>query len=57
MKKVYRIKNKYTGDIFYTYNFEDITEVDGIKFIRVFHENQPERTFLVNRDAFIFLTT
>jgi hypothetical protein len=56
MKKVYKIKNKYTGDIFCTHNFEDITEVNGIKFIRVFHEEHPERTFLVNRDAFEFLT-
>ncbi len=56
MNTVIRLKNKYTGDIFYTHNLDDIIEVNGIKFVRVFHENRPERTFLVNRDAFDILT-
>jgi hypothetical protein len=56
MKKVIKLKNKYTGDIFCTYNFDEIVEVNGIKFIRVFHESYPERNFLVNRDAFDILT-
>ena len=56
MKKVIKLKNKYTGDIFCTHNFDEIVEVNGIKFIRVFHESHPERNFLVNRDAFDILT-
>lgn len=56
MNKVIKIKNKYTGDIFCTHNFDDIKELDGIKFILAFHEEQPERTFLVNRESFEILT-
>ena len=56
MNRVIKLKNKYTGDIFCTHNFDDITELNGMKFVRVFHEEQPERTFLVNRDAFEILT-
>jgi hypothetical protein len=56
MNTVIKLKNKYTGDIFCTYNLDDITEVNGIKFVRVFHEKHPQRTFLVNRDAFDILT-
>jgi hypothetical protein len=56
MQKVTKLKNKYTGDIFCTNDFNEIAEQNGIKFVRVFHENHPDRTFLVNRDAFEILT-
>jgi hypothetical protein len=34
----------------------DISESNGMTFIRVFKEDHPERTFLVNREAFKILT-
>lgn len=52
MNKVIKLKNKYTGDVFCTHDIDVIVEVGELKFVRVFHEKQPERTFLVNRDAF-----
>lgn len=47
-----KLKNKYTGEIVYTENPNDISERDGIKFIRVYNADNLYRSFLVNREAF-----
>lgn len=47
-----KLVNVYTGDVVLTKNYNDIKESDGKKFITAFYENNPNRTFLVNRDAY-----
>jgi hypothetical protein len=59
MKKVkdsIKLKNTFTGDIVICRDITDISESNGMTFIRVFKEDHPERTFLVNREAFKILT-
>jgi len=51
-RKAVKLKNRYTGDIFLTEDYNDVKEINGDKFIKVFHEESPSRTFLVNREAF-----
>lgn len=51
-EKVVKLKNRYTGDIVYTNSYNEIQETNGVKFIKVFSENNPSRNFLVNREAF-----
>lgn len=52
-QKLVILKNIYTKDIFYTLNYHNVEMVqDNIEFIRVFKPENPERTFLVNRQSF-----
>jgi hypothetical protein len=55
-KTLVELKNTFTGDIVICRDVMDISESNGMKFIRVFKEDHPERTFLVNREAFKILT-
>ena len=55
MEKELKLKNKYTGDIVHTKNYDLIEEVNGQKFIKVFDPVNPNRFFLVNREAFVIL--
>lgn len=51
--KLVILKNIYTKDIFHTLNYYTVEMVqDNIEFIRVFKPENPERTFLVNRQSF-----
>ena len=50
--KIIKLKNKYTGEMILTRNINDVTISDGIKLIRAFFEFNPQRTFLVNVDAY-----
>jgi hypothetical protein len=47
-----RLKNRYTGDFVFTKEYDNIYEQGGMKFIRVYNEKNPERTYMANRDAF-----
>jgi hypothetical protein len=47
-----KLKNKYTGDIVFTLDYDKYLEHFGHKLIDVFYENYPRRLFKVNRDAF-----
>jgi hypothetical protein len=47
-----KLKNIYTGDVVYCKNIEETTLVEEKAFIRVYSEDNPQRTFLVNRAAF-----
>ncbi len=47
-----KLKNKYTGDIVFTLEYDKYLEHFGHKLIDVFYENYPRRLFKVNRDAF-----
>lgn len=50
--KLLRLKNVYTGEVVICEDINDVTEGNGIVFIRVFKEEYPHRTFLVNKEAF-----
>jgi hypothetical protein len=54
-ENIVRLKNKYSGLIVFTKNYDDVNKYGDYKFIRVFEENNPERTYLANRDAFEIL--
>ena len=51
-ENVVRLKNRYTGDIVFTKAYDKVEEQGGMKFIRVYNEKSPERTYMANRDAF-----
>jgi len=48
-----KLKNIYNGDIVYTKEYDKVKESEGIKFIRVYNNNNPQRLFLVNREAYV----
>ena len=50
-----KLKNIYTGEVVFCSNLNETTESDGKVFVRVFKEDNTQRTFLVNREAFIIL--
>ena len=53
--KIVKLKNIYTGEIILCRDLKDTTEGDGKVFVKVFKEENPQRTFLVNREAFTVL--
>lgn len=55
--KLLKLKNVYTGEIVLCEDLRDITEGDGKIFVKVFKEENPNRTFLVNREAFTVQNT
>ncbi len=50
-KKI-RLVNKYTKEIVYTRDYDNVVKEGVNEFIQVFNENNPQRTYLVNREAF-----
>lgn len=50
--KLIKLKNKYSNEIVFTRNYNEVVKENNMEFIRVYNENNPQRTFLVNRDAF-----
>ena len=55
-KKIMKLKNLYSGDIVFTEDINDIRRVNEIEFIEVFNEENPQRKYLVNKNAFIPVT-
>lgn len=55
MKSV-KLKNVYTGEVVFCNDLNETTEADNKVFVRVFKEENPQRNFLVNREAFTILT-
>jgi len=53
--KIVKLKNIYTGEIILCRDLKDTTEGDGKVFVKVFKEENPQRTFLVNREGFTVL--
>lgn len=51
-QKEVKLKNKYNGDIVFTKAYNEIREENGIKFIQVYNQTNPNRVYLVNREAF-----
>lgn len=54
-KPVAKLKNLFSGDIVYCDNLKEIQKNDNIEFIKVYRQENPQRTFLVNKDAFILM--
>jgi len=50
-----RLKNRYTGVVVFTKDYEDVYRINEMNFIRVYEESNSERTYLANREAFIIL--
>lgn len=50
--KVTKLKNLYTGEIVFTNKYDVPPSSDGITFIPVFTETNPQRIYLVNKQAF-----
>ena len=54
-EKFVRLKNKYTNDIVFTKDLNDVYTQGGMHFIRVYNEKNPARTYLANKEAFEIL--
>ena len=48
-----KLINKYTKEEVYTRDYNDVIKEGANEFIRVFNANNPNRTYLVNRSAFV----
>lgn len=56
MMQVTKLKNKYTGEVVHCFDLKD-TRVDGTTtFIKVFDPANPNRIYLVNKEAFVIIT-
>jgi hypothetical protein len=51
-EKIVKLKNRYSGDIVYTRNIKETVSSENIIFVKVFKEENPQREFLVNLNAF-----
>ena len=47
-----KLINKYTKEEVYTRDYDDVIREGANEFIRVFAQSNPQRTYLVNRQAF-----
>ena len=48
-----KLINKYTKEEVYTRDYNDVIKEGANEFIRVFNSSNPQRTYLVNRTAFV----
>ena len=48
-----KLINKYTKEEVYTRDYDDVIREGNNEFIRVFQLSNPNRTYLVNRTAFM----
>ena len=48
-----KLVNKYTREEVYTRDYNDVIKEGTNEFIKVFNQNNPQRTYLVNRTAFV----
>lgn len=55
-EKISKLKNIYTGEFVFTSNLFE-KRIDGnMTFIQVFTEQNPQRKYFVNSDAFVKVT-
>lgn len=50
-----RLKNIYKGNVVYTLDYDDVYRMNEMEFIRVYEEDNPQRTYLANKAAFVKL--
>ena len=48
-----KLINKYTKEEVYTRDYNDVIREGSNEFIKVFNQSNPQRTYLVNRTAFM----
>jgi hypothetical protein len=53
---IMKLKNLYTGEIVFAENINDVRPMNGVEFIEVYNEKNPQRKYLVNRFAFVPVT-
>ena len=54
--KIVKMKNRYTKDIVLSEKYDEPLVENGINFILVYNQENPNRKFLVNRDAYEVVT-
>lgn len=54
--KIMKLKNLYSGELVFTENIDDVRKMNDIEFIEVYKEDNPQRKYLVNRNAFVPVT-
>jgi len=47
--KIVKLKNRYSTDVVYAENYEDVRKDGNYEFIWVYFEHNPAKKFLVNR--------
>ena len=52
-KNPVKLINKYTKEEVYTRDYDDVIREGSNEFIKVFNQSNPQRTYLVNRTAFL----
>jgi hypothetical protein len=50
---VVKLINKYTKEEVYTRDYDNVIREGSNEFIQVFNQSNPQRTYLVNRTAFV----
>jgi hypothetical protein len=53
---IMKLKNLYSGEIVFTENFNEVRKMNDMEFIEVYKESNPQRKYLVNRNAFVPVT-
>ncbi len=48
-----KLINKYTKEEVYTRDYDNVIKEGANEFIQVFNQSNPQRTYLVNRTAFV----
>lgn len=54
-KKVVMLKNLYTGEVVFTESYNKVDKVNSVEFIQVYNNNNPQRKYLVNRNAYVIV--
>ncbi len=55
-KKIVKLKNRYSSEVVHTEEYDNVRKENNYEFILVYHPANPERKFLVNREAYEKLT-
>ena len=53
--KEVKLKNRYTAEVVHTKEYDKVIPSGSTEFIKVYHPENPQRTYLVNRLAFDIL--
>jgi hypothetical protein len=54
--KILKLQNRYTGEIVYCEDVNDVVAEGAYTFIKVYKEQLPGRIYLVNKDAYVLVT-
>jgi len=47
-----KLKNRYSSEIVFAENYDEVRKEGNYNFILVYHAENPNRKFLVNREAY-----